>query len=180
MIEKYVKIEQYPGYYISSLGNVKNSAGKLLKPQKHRDGYIEYCLYKNSKGYRVKAHRLVAMAFIPNPENLPQVNHIDENKENNYVNNLEWCTARYNMLYGTRIKRMMNNQGYKNKRGSSRRIGVYNKENNTTTTFNSLKECGISTGISVKQIRNIISGRTKHTYKFTSYVFYYIKEEKKL
>lgn len=54
----------------------------------------------------VKIHRIVAMAFIPNPNNLPQVNHKDENKKNNRLENLEWCTPRYNMEYGTRMNKI--------------------------------------------------------------------------
>lgn len=174
MIEKYVKIEQYPDYYISSLGNIKNKKGRQLKPRKHRDGYIEYYLYRNGKGYHVKAHRIVAMAFIPNPNNLPQVNHIDEDKENNYVNNLEWCTARYNMLYGTRIKRMTNSKGYKNDKRSSKRISVYNEHDKSTMVFESLTECSKVIGITTTQIRNIVSGKTKRSYKYEAYIFTYI------
>lgn len=173
MIEKYVKIEQYPSYYISNLGNVKNSKGKILKPQKHRDGYIEYYLYKDNKGYHAKAHRLVATAFIPNPEKLPQVNHIDENKENNLYTNLEWCTASYNMSYGTRVNRMKQSKGFKNKKGSSKRITVYNKYDKNTVVFDSLTECSNTLGITTTQIRNIVSGRTKHSYEYEAYTFTY-------
>lgn len=54
----------------------------------------------------VKIHRIVATAFIPNPNNLPQVNHKDENKKNNHLENLEWCTPKYNMEYGTRMNKI--------------------------------------------------------------------------
>lgn len=62
-------------------------------------------LYKGKQGHQYGIHTLVAMAFIPNPNNLPCVNHIDENKSNNSLDNLEWCTWQYNNTYGTRVQR---------------------------------------------------------------------------
>ena len=92
-------------YQISSLGQVKSlRRNKILKPKKHRCGYLIVDLCNNGEKTRY-IHRLVAEAFIPNPNNLPQVNHIDENKKNNSVNNLEWCTPKYNTNYGSRIER---------------------------------------------------------------------------
>ncbi len=83
-------------------GNSKTVGGIFRKTHINnlRGGYAEITLNKNGKGTRHKLHRLVAMTFIPNPENLPEVNHIDENKLNNNVENLEWCTRDYNLLYG--------------------------------------------------------------------------------
>ena len=70
-----------------------------------KSGYLSVELFdENGKSKRLLIHRLVAMAYIPNPENLPQVNHIDENPLNNAVSNLEWCTAKYNMNYGNGAK----------------------------------------------------------------------------
>ena len=69
------------------------------------NGYLSVQLFdENGKSKRFLIHRLVAAAFVPNPENLPQVNHIDENPLNNAVSNLEWCTAKYNMNYGNGAK----------------------------------------------------------------------------
>lgn len=80
---------------------------KLLKPSLDRDGYEIVWLYdKNRKVKALKIHRLVAETYIPNPDYLPQVNHKDENKQNNNVSNLEWCTGKYNANYGTRNKRI--------------------------------------------------------------------------
>ena len=76
---------------------------KQLKPLLRGEYYIVW-LCKNGKSKQYSIHRLVAETFIPNPKNLPQVNHIDENKENNCVNNLEWCSAKYNCNYGNRNK----------------------------------------------------------------------------
>ena len=77
-----------------------------MKPLHHVGNYLFIGLYKNKVGKPFLVHRLVAMAFIPNPDNLPQVNHKDENKSNNHVENLEWCTAKYNSNYGTHNKRV--------------------------------------------------------------------------
>lgn len=72
-----------------------------------RTGYVFICLRKNDgKGHNNFVHRLVAQAFIPNPNNLPEINHKDECKTNNRADNLEWCDSRYNKLYGTAIERI--------------------------------------------------------------------------
>ena len=95
-------------YKVSNLGNVKslnyNRTGKekLMKPQTDGHGYLQVMLYKDGKYKIKKIHRLVAEAFIPNPDNLPCVNHKDENKTNNKEFNLEFCTYEYNNNYGTR------------------------------------------------------------------------------
>lgn len=107
-------------YEVSNLGNVRSLdrviysekrsnqiwKGKQLSiKKKNKGGYHLITLNKNGKQYYFTIHRLVAEAFIPNPLNLPQVNHKDENKSNNRVENLEWCTESYNHNYGTAIER---------------------------------------------------------------------------
>lgn len=100
-MEIWREIKGYEGYYsVSDLGNIKNLiTGKILKPALKRNGYFSVDLrYKEAK--TVSIHRLVAEGFIPNPLNLPCVNHKDEFKTNNRVENLEWCTTKYNNNYG--------------------------------------------------------------------------------
>lgn len=107
MKEKWEKIEGFDNYLISNYGNVKSIKNNIiLKKSINKYGYIVYCLRKKNKGFVLYAHRLVAKTFISNPNNLPQVNHKDENKLNNRVDNLEWCTNIYNSNYGTRGKRI--------------------------------------------------------------------------
>ena len=110
MTEIWKNIEGYEGkYQVSNLGQVKSMIGqeKVLHPKKHRNGHLQIGLHKDKKRKTMYIHRLVAQAFIPNPDNLPCVNHKDENPNNNNVDNLEWCTQKYNCNYGTRVDRIM-------------------------------------------------------------------------
>lgn len=114
-------IEGYEGLYqVSNFGRIKslkdnhgNTREKILKLWKEKDGYLQVFLCKNGKGKTCTVHRLVANAFIENPNNLPMINHKDENKTNNCVENLEWCDAKYNNNYGTVIQRRVANTDYK-------------------------------------------------------------------
>lgn len=83
-------------YWVSSLGRFKNGYGKILSFHPHKKGYLMVSIPKDGKEMRWQAHRLVAKAFIPNPNQLPQVNHLDGDKKNNAVSNLEWCTNMHN------------------------------------------------------------------------------------
>lgn len=144
-MEEWRSIQGYEGLYeVSSYGRVKsleryksNNGGiqllkeKILRPHNTKKGYLTVQL----RNKRFTVHRLVAQAFIPNPDNLPQVNHKDEDKTNNNVTNLEWCTAKYNSNYGTAIERMINTKiekGYYNKElcfiDSKERQRLYNKQ----------------------------------------------------
>lgn len=114
-------IEGYEGLYqVSNMGNIKRVEHedyrcrqgyrvfkeRILKPYISTKGYKRVNLSKNNKKKEVPVHRLVAMAFIENPNNYPQINHKDENKFNNNVDNLEWCTCKYNNNYGTKSQRI--------------------------------------------------------------------------
>ncbi len=84
-------------YEVSNLGNVRNSKNNnILKPTKDRYGYYYVCLFEDGKRYYKKVHRLVAEAFIPNPENKPYIDHIDSNRTNNVYSNLRWTTPKEN------------------------------------------------------------------------------------
>lgn len=99
-------------YKVSNLGrilslNYKNTGkAKLMNPSDNGCGYLKVDFRKNRKTKTCYVHRLVAQTFIPNPENLPEVNHKDQDKTNNSVENLEWCTREYNNNFGTHIEKM--------------------------------------------------------------------------
>lgn len=107
-----VSIKGFEGEYeVDTLGNVYSLKTNIkLKPNNSKNPYYTVHLRHNGKRIAKNIHRLVAEAFIPNPDNLPQVNHKDECKHNNNVDNLEWCTALYNTRYGTGIKRAIANR----------------------------------------------------------------------
>lgn len=111
MKEQWKDIPNYEGLYqISTLGRVKSFRQStkhrweneyILKPALANNGYYQVTLYNDTVRHKFLIHRLVAEAFLPNPHGYPQVNHKDENRLNNSVDNLEWCTAEYNNAYGT-------------------------------------------------------------------------------
>lgn len=109
MNEIWKQIADYDGYFISSLGRVKStkqwngSSERILKQGISKKGYSVVVLSKNNNTKTFLVHRLVAFAFIPNPQNFNQINHINEIKTDNRVENLEWCTNSYNMSYGSRL-----------------------------------------------------------------------------
>ena len=136
MEEIWKDIEGYESLYmVSSLGRVKSlgngnsnkSKLKIMKTTLNHKGYPMIKLCKEGVGKGFSVHRLVAKAFIPNPNNLPQVNHKDENKQNNCVENLEWCTNEYNHNYGTRIERVRQKQiGNPNMKSGLGKFGILN------------------------------------------------------
>lgn len=121
IIEKNGVLYDYSGLYqVSNLGRVRSlnyrrsGQVKVLKPRKNNCGYLYVGLNKNGNRKDFLVHRLVATAFIPNPHGLPEVNHIREfDKDDNSIENLEWCTSKYNTNYGTRTERVKEKQSKK-------------------------------------------------------------------
>lgn len=105
MNEIWKDIKDYPNYQVSNLGRVRNKKGSIRKTKLKKDGYISITLCKNGEHKTFLVHRLVATAFIPNPNNYTIINHINEDKTDNRAENLEWCTAKYNINYGTHNER---------------------------------------------------------------------------
>lgn len=104
-MEKWKHIKHYEEYQISNLGNIKRN-NKILKPFKNTKGYYQIDLFKKGKRERFLIHRLVANAFIKNNNNYSIINHKDENILNNNIENLEWCTQKYNCNYGNRNQKL--------------------------------------------------------------------------
>ena len=150
-------VENGDYYEVSNFGNVRNiKTGKILKPGKIQSGYLLVSLCKNGKTKKFLVHRLVAITFLPNPENLPEVNHKDENKENNSLQNLEWCDRKYNIQYSL-------NKPIK---------GIHIKTGHTLF-FASALEAECKTGIKNQAISNCIQGKSEHAgfykWKFAPY-----------
>lgn len=110
-MEIWKTIQDYGGLYqVSNTGKVRDLKNHIKSVYKNNKGYICLSLYYNGKTYHPTIHRLVAKAFIPNPNNYEQVNHKDCNKENNSVENLEWCNQRYNYNEGMRTFQYSKNE----------------------------------------------------------------------
>ena len=183
-------IEGFEGkYQVSSYGRVRNikyfnrvnfkndrscKAIRILKQKLRKNGRMSVHLSDGKdKDFHPQVHRLVAKAFIPNPDNLPEVNHKDENPQNNHVDNLEWCTSDYNIHYGTGLLR--SHEAHKKKvaqisivdgsvikiwnSSTDAAIGLFgNKDKNKLISACARKNCGRKTayGYKWKYIENIL------------------------
>lgn len=155
MTEIWKDIPGYEGLYsISNIGRLRNDkTNRLLKPWIDKDGYLVYDLTKNKVKKHYRAHRLVAQTFIPNPNNYPLVNHKDEDKTNNKVSNLEWCTLEYNLNYGTRTERSALKH--------SKSISKYNLNGNFIATYKSLTEAAKLNNLLKGHISSVALGKQK-------------------
>lgn len=178
--EEWRDVVGYEGkYMVSNLGRVKNlphsSLGReqVMIQRQIRNYYsVQLSLNGEAKWHRV--HRLVAAAFIPNPQNLPQVNHKDENKLNNCAENLEWCDAKYNVNYGTARERAAEKNS-KNRLGVPRvdkykPVEMMTLDGTFIKRFDSIKQAALETGISNKLISRVCKNPDKitqtHGYKW--------------
>ena len=156
-IDECGKVKRNSSTNKDSLGRVINYKERELKIQLDKDGYqVVTLVYGLEKPKVCKVHRLVAETFIPNPDNLPCVNHKDEDKTNNSVDNLEWCTYQYNNSYNDKGKRI----------SATKSIPVYQFDlnGNLIKEWKSMKEAGKSLGIDEANISAACSGKLK-TYK---------------
>ena len=171
-------IKENPNYMVSNFGRVKSldryvrcknnsialKKGRMLKMQTDKDGYLWICLH-GIKRKKFQVHRLVAEAFISNPNNYPQVNHKNEIKDDNRVDNLEWCDTKYNINFGTRNERV----GQKLRNNLKRSLPIVQidiKTNILVSEFPSVMEASRQTGFNEVAIRRCCKGRTKTSYGY--------------
>lgn len=173
-------------YQISNYGNIKNiKKNILIKPFiSKKTKYYQIDLCKNGHKKRYSIHRLVAQAFISNPNNFPQVNHKDENKQNNRYDNLEWCTAKYNSNYGTckqriGIKSSQKKHTYETKQKISKALSKpiiqYSKNNTFIKEWGSAYEVQRKLRISKSNVNECCNNKRKsagnYIWKFKKEVY---------
>lgn len=160
----------YPFIEVSSLGRIRTKdrvvtykngrkhfyKGRALKQHLDRYGYLYVSFHVNGKTVNLKVHRIVAIMFIPNPNNYPQVNHIDNDRTNNVISNLEWCTNQYNQDY-------RKNFGTSPAQLFGKPVIAINQETSEVFWFESQYEAGRKLSISNEAINNVVRGRRDAT-----------------
>lgn len=178
MQEIWKDIKGFEGsYQVSNLGNVRSvtrkvntfngfrtTQGKILKPSLLKNGYYKVDLRQNQKHKNLLVHRLVAQSFIPNPNNLPEVNHKDTNPSNNRIDNLEWCNQSHNIKYAYKYGNAKPTKGcfqIGNIPHNRRKINQYSKNKEFICSYISIKEASDYTHIKRSAINNCLTKRCK-------------------
>ena len=170
MREKSLDFLGFPNYTITDDGKVfslnYNHTGekKELKQRKDKDGYFGVTLFNENGKKCLLVHRLVALAFIPNTDNLPQVNHKNEIKTDNRVENLEWCDAVYNLNYGTRNERIA--ETHLNRKDQSIKVKQFTKDGVFIKEYPSMMEVERQNGFYSGHISKCCKGRYKQAYGY--------------
>ena len=152
------------GYDVSDQGRIrsfrKGFRGKILRMKSDKDGYLGVSLYKEKKPKCFRVHRLVAEAFIPNPDEKPVVHHKDENVQNNAVSNLEWVTNKENLYASDVFGKLAKTFGMP--------VNQYDLDGNLIAAFASVQDASRTTGIDVRNISARVRGigNQTHGYKF--------------
>lgn len=163
MQELWKDVSGYEGLYqVSNLGRVKRPCKRLLKGSICKNGYYRVTLWKDGKMSYKHIHRLVAMVFIPNPNNYPCINHKDEVKTNNNVDNLEWCSYYYNNNYKDIKKRVAATYS----KNHSRAVEMLSLSGEKIREFSSVKEAAIFVGRTSTSIDRAIAKTRKTAYGY--------------
>lgn len=160
-------IPEYENYILFEDGRVLNTKNNnVVATQPNSRGYLTVNLWKHNKMKKFMVHRLLAQLFIPNPNEYPCVNHIDQDKQNNTLSNLEWCTYKYNSNHS--LKKMRDARD-----SVGRTTPVRQLVNNEWVYYNSINEAHRFTGISVNTIRTSL----KNVYKNPKYIWEYVNKQ---
>ncbi len=178
LIEEWRDIIGFEGcYQVSNFGNVRGidryvncgkngirlQKGQNLVQSENKKGYLRVRVSKSRKEkYTLSVHRLVAEAFIPNPQKLPQVNHKDGNKKNNCVQNLEWCNNSYNQIHACKTG-LNNHSTYDAGRPKKKVAQIDNVTNTVIAIFNSISNAAKETNNHSRLINKVCKGERKHT-----------------
>lgn len=163
-------VDGFPDYVVETDGRIfSKKTNKYLKPGINSNGYLSVELFNNGESKRLLIHRIVAKAYIPNPNSFPQINHKDENRSNNDVSNLEWCTPKYNMNYGegakTRhlkidyTKPIYKEVAIKNGKAVSRPVMQFTKTGEFVARFDSIADATRSLGVKYSHIADCANGK---------------------
>ncbi len=162
-MEQWADIAGFEGnYQISNFGNVK-SHKRLMSPCPDCDGYMVVSLRQNKKQVTKKVHRLVASAFLNNHDSKPMVNHIDSNRKNNHVSNLEWCTAKENLHHS--IKAGLSNPNGGGNPNSKVVIDFY-----TGIFYDCAKDAAKAHSINYSTLKNKLNGNHKNNFPRLKYI----------
>lgn len=156
-MEIWKTMKEHTDYEISNLGRIKNKkTGRIRKTTISNKGYKQIIVYINKKAKTYYVHRLVANNFIDNPNNLKEVNHINENKLDNRVINLEWCNGEYNLHYGNRVQRIL-----KAKEPTFKKIKQKDLQGNTIKIWKNIIEIQKETSFNKQSIYKCCNGKHK-------------------
>lgn len=171
-------------YEVSNQGRVRNLKGLIMKPSVHRDGYLWIGLVSKTMPYNVSVHRMVAKAFIPNPENKPTVNHKDGCKTNNRVDNLEWATYSENVrhAYENHMIADKSPEGIQNIINAARKslkkcCNIPIVCETTGMEFESIHHAAVYYDVDDTTIQNLVRGVTKNSRKLPNLMFRFKNSE---
>lgn len=157
--QEWKTVKEYDHYEVNQYGQIRHKTRKhILKPRKNNGGYLYVCFKINGKNKNFAVHRIVANAFIPNPNNCLEVNHKDYDRTNNCVDNLEWMDSSENKDHAMKKK--------ENRTVRGKQVAQYSKDNELITIYPTVTEAAKSLKCSVSALSNCCLGRTKTSQGF--------------